>query len=308
MNKQNNQFTIQAGSLAVLSAVLWGGNTVTLKIALGALTPMTQAGIRFTLGVFVIVLWSAAIRVSLRIKRGELGTLAMLSLLFLVQIYLFNDGTRITLASRATVLMSTHPFFTALLAHLFIPGDRLNPAKVIGMTLSFVGVAFIFGEGLVTGKLEHLRGDLMVVVSAVLLGARLVYVKRLTRDIHPGKLLFWQAVFSIPVFFVSGICIEGDTFSFFHPPVVLAVLYQGVVVAGLCFILQTTLIKRYSASRISAFGFITPAAGVLLSHLLLGEVLSGGILISLLLIGIGITVVNRSPAVSPSPEAKPSRL
>jgi drug/metabolite transporter (DMT)-like permease len=56
------------------------------------------------------------------------------------------------------------------------------------------------------------------------------------------------------------------------PIAVLA--YQGVLIVGLCFMVNTCLIKHYSPTFIVSFGFISPLSGVLLSALLLGDALT----------------------------------
>ncbi|MDP6778829.1 MAG: DMT family transporter, partial [Candidatus Latescibacteria bacterium] len=78
----------------------------------------------------------------------------------------------------------------------------------------------------------------------------------------------------------------------FTPQITAAVLYQGLVIAGFCFIVATSLLRRYRASRLGVFGFITPVFGVLLSNLLLGEGVSAGLLVSVVLVGAGIAIVN----------------
>ncbi|HSG15351.1 MAG TPA: EamA family transporter, partial [Anaerolineae bacterium] len=72
-----------------------------------------------------------------------------------------------------------------------------------------------------------------------------------------------------------------------------AVIYQGVVVAGLCFIFWTSLLQNHSASRLVVFSFITPVFGVWLSALVLGETISPVLVGGLLLVTAGIIVVNR---------------
>ena len=64
------------------------------------------------------------------------------------------------------------------------------------------------------------------------------------------------------------------------------------MVAGFCFVVYYSLLRRYSASHLGAFGFVTPVFGVLLSDLLLHERLSPGILASMFLVGVGIAIVN----------------
>jgi drug/metabolite transporter (DMT)-like permease len=288
----NERLTLKATALALLTSTLWGGNSVAIKIALAGIPPLALAGARFLLGGLVVTGWSLALGIPLRLSGPERRWLLLLVLLFLVQIYLLNTGTHYTSAGRSTVFISTYPFFTSLFAHLSIPGDRLSRLKIVGMVVSFTGVVLIFAETLALGDLQYLAGDLMVLASALLLGARQVYAKWLTQGIHPAKLLLYQASLSLPVFFVLSALLEHQAVYSFTPQITAAVLYQGLVIAGFCFIVATSLLRRYRASRLGVFGFITPVFGVLLSNLLLGEGVSAGLLVSVVLVGAGIAIVN----------------
>ena len=132
----------------------------------------------------------------------------------------------------------------------------------------------------------------MVLTSGLLLGARQVYTKKLTQYIHPARLLLWQAALSLPMFILLSALLEDLNTTVISPGVVGAIFYQGLVVAGFCFLVSVTLLRRYRASRLGAFGFITPVVGVVSSNLMLGEVISATLLISVLMVGIGVAIVN----------------
>jgi drug/metabolite transporter (DMT)-like permease len=287
---RNERIGLKAGSLALLAVVLWGGNSVSIKIGLEGMPPVAMAGARFLLGALTVAVGALLSGISLRVPTARWIGLAGLGLLFCVQIGLLNVGTHLTNASRSTVLICTYPFFTAFFAHFLIPGDRLSASKVTGLLLSFAGVVLIFAESLGTG---YLLGDALVLISGMLLGLRQVVIKRLVSGLHPFQVVFWQAALSLPVFAgVSGL-FERDTVWELSMSVIGAVLFQGVVIAGFCFILMASLLKRHRASTLGAFGFVTPVFGVLLSVLLLGEELSPLLAASLVLVAIGIVVVNR---------------
>jgi drug/metabolite transporter (DMT)-like permease len=261
-------------------------------MALSGIPPLALAGIRFFLGGITVWIWARVIGVSLKMEPGGKRSLFALALLFLCQIYLLNGGTHYSLASRSTVVIAAYPFFTAIFAHFFVSGDQLTHLKFLGMVLSFTGVALIFSESLVLDARPYLLGDGMVLLSAVLLGARLVYLKRLTQDIHPARVLIWQTGLSLPAFCLLTLIFERDFPLVPEGPILGALLYQGLVLAGFCFIVITSLVRRYQASKLSVFGFITPVFGVLLSKYLLGEVLSTGLISSMILAAIGIAIVN----------------
>ena len=283
-----------AASLALLASLLWGGNQVFIKIGLVGMPPLAMAAARFGVGLLIVAGAAVATGVAVRVHAGEWRRLLGLAALFVLQIALLNEGTHYTTASRSTVLISAHPFFTALFCHFFVPGDRLNLAKTGGMTLAFAAIVIIFTEGLAFGDLSYLAGDIMILASAVLLGLRQMVLKRLVHGFHPFKILYWQALLSLPVFAVLSLSFESEAAYHLTLPVLGAVLYQGVVVAGFCFVLWIFLLQRYSASRLGVFGFATPILGVLLSVLLVGDTLSPMLMAGTVLAAVGIGIGSRS--------------
>jgi drug/metabolite transporter (DMT)-like permease len=279
MTVRNDRLNLRTGLLNLLTAVLWGGNSVSIKLGLAGIPPLCLAGIRFSLGALVVLVWARFLGISLRLAPGERKGIAGLVVIFLTQISLF---------------ISAYPLFTVIFAHFFISGDRMTVAKMAGMLLAFAGVVSIFAESIALSDFRYLLGDLLVLTSAMLLGSRQIYLKRLTQNMHPGKVLIWQAAPSLPVFFALSALFESQPVHL-NPSIVAGVLYQGLVVAGFCFILLTSLLQRHSASKLAVFGFITPVVGVLVSNQWLGDPISPGILVSLALVGAGITIVNRDP-------------
>lgn len=288
----NERIEFKAAALATLSTFLWGGNSVFIKLGLEDMPPVAMAGARFVLGALValVALWVSG--VSLRVPRSQWKGLCVLLVIFVAQILLLNYGTDYTTASRSTVLMNSYPLFTAVFAHLLVR-DLLTPSTAVGLTVAFGGVVLLFFEDLDLWGSASLFGDLLVLLSAVLLGVRTIILKRLVHDLHPYQILFWQATMSLPVFAVISFAIEREDRFALTTNAVIAVLYQGLIVAGVCFALWIFLLQRHSASRIGVFGFVTPLSGVLLSNLILGETISWVILASVAMVAVGAVVVNR---------------
>jgi len=302
----NQRLNPAAAALAVLVVVLWGINTVSIKIALGVLPPLLTAGIRFVISLPLIGLWARLRHIPLRPVPGETKKLLLLTFLFVFQICMLYAGTSRTLASRATLFIFTYPFFTTVFAHYMIGGDRLNAGKVAGLALAFGGVVLVFAESLSTGSFATLTGDLMVLISGMAVGFRFVYTKQLTRGIPPVKLVFWQALMSLPFWFAASAVLERPGALQLNGEVLAALLYQGLVVAGFCFIVWTVLLHRYSASGLTVFAFLSPVSGVAVSSLLLSEPLSTALLAALVLIAGGIALVNRRTR-KPRPQSRGSK-
>ncbi len=289
----NEQPNAKMIAFSLMFAVLWGGNSVSIKIGLQGVPPLALAGFRFLLALAAVTVWSISQRVSIRPNRGELGPLFLLGIAFVMQIITLNVGTHFTSAARSTIMINFFPFFTALFAHFWVPGDRLSFLKVAGIGLAFCGVFITFVPALQLGSHSYLVGDLFVLISASLLGLRTVVTKRLIQSVHPYRLLIWLMIFSLPCFFGSSLILEDQSSYAFTPVVIAAILYQGLVVGAFCFVGWTSILKRHSPSKLVVFAFATPISGIIFSRLLLGDELGLSLIAGSVLIAFGIYLVNK---------------
>lgn len=278
--------------LLLLLACLWGGNSVAVKIGLRYTRPFLLAGLRFGLGALVIGGWGIFNGIDLKLRREEVFHLTILSIIFTAQICTFTMGVDLTLAGRASLFINTHPFFVAVLAHFFISNDRLSVRKTSGLILAFLGIFLVFRDRMGISD-TRITGDTLILISAIFLGILGVYVKRVVQRINAYKLLLWQMIFALVPFFGLSLIFERSASHIISINLILAIIYQGIVVAGFCFVTWTLLLKRHSASKIAAFLFATPLFGVGLSNLILHEPITPFLIVGAILVAAGIYVVNK---------------
>ncbi len=289
---------VQAAALVTLLAFLWAGNPIAIKIGLADAPPIRQAWMRFVLGGLTVLGWAWIIRTPLRIFRHEVRPLLVLGVIFTVQIALLNLGVQYTTVGHVSILLNAYPIYTVLLAHFFVPGDRLSGGRAVGVLIAYAGIVILFSREF---RLESalLLGDLITSGSAFLLGVRTIYLNRAVQRIDPVKLLLAQVAFSVPCYLLASVLFEGA-----HPyrwtwSLGLALSFQGVIVAGFNFILNLYLLKTYKPSGLAAYFLATPLFGVFLSWLILGEAITIRLLISAILVVGGISLAGR-PAAAPS--------
>tara|TARA_B100000902_G_scaffold242859_1_gene229937 strand:- start:631 stop:1539 length:909 start_codon:yes stop_codon:yes gene_type:complete len=291
---RNDSVGLTAACWALLIGVFWGGNSVAIKIGLDVLSPASMAALRFFFGIIVIWLGCVFAGVSVRVPRPARRGLFGLGLLFTTQIWLLNAGTIYTTAGRSGILINIFPFFVAIFSHFFVPGDRITAVKTIGLLCSFAGIFLLFVESIQIEATRYLLGDAMVTLSGLLLGLRQVVLKLLVQGLHPLQVLFWQAGIGLPLFVLWSVLFETNVIGQVNWTVWLAVLYQGIIVAGFCFVLMVTLLRDHSPTSLGIFSFVTPIAGIILSAWILEEEITFWLWISLLLVTIGIIVANRA--------------
>ncbi len=288
----NDDLDLRASLLSVFLCVLFGANSVAIKISLTGIGPFTTAGIRFSLAALLIFIWAVGTNRPTRLPRDQLGPLLIIALIFAGQLSLFYLGLSRSNASRGSLLANLQPFFILFLAHFFIPGDQITLRKLLGIVLGFSGVACVFLDKQI-GNAGDLRiGDLIILVATFLWALNAVYIKRVIHRFEPYQIVMYQMIFAVPLFFI-GACL-WDRPMVFHPDiqVIGALLYQSAVTAAFGFIVWTHLIQRYGAVALHSFIFIMPIAGVVLGGIFLNEPITAKILLALGFIVSGIFVIH----------------
>ncbi len=287
-------FPWRALVLAITINILWGASVPAVKIGLLAVPPLWSAFWRFVLGVVCIAGWARINGIDLRPAAAERRGLALLGALFTLQVGSMYVGIRLTTGAMASVVLSTNPMFATLYSHLFIPGDRLSPARAAGLAIAFLGICLIFLRDLGTlfGQ-STTWGNLICLGSAALLGGRLVFTSWLLQRIETTRVLVWQMLFSLPCFAIAGYLTESVRWENLGWYPLAAIAYQGIVVAGFNFMGLAYLLRRYNPSVVVGFNFLSPVFGVLLSALLLAESITWQVLAGLLAVGLGLLLVAR---------------
>jgi drug/metabolite transporter (DMT)-like permease len=280
-------------ALMLMLCLSWGFNQISVKLTLPDIPPLTQAAIRSVGGLAVIMLgaWLRGVRMFER--DGTLRAGLFIGVLFGLEFVFIYRGLVYTTASRAVVFLYVAPFVVALGSKRFL-GERLTSMQWAGLGLSFAGVALAIGVPQASVDASVILGDLLIVMGGVLWAATTLVVKA-TRLVHapPEKALAYQVAASIPILAI-GAWLSGERMT--HMPGMLAwglMVYQTVWIVGTTFVIWLFLIKSYSASKLSAFTFLTPLFGVIGGYFIMHDTLSLAFAGAALLVMAGLFLVNR---------------
>ena len=295
---------LSAGAIALMLmlCLTWGFNQIAVKLVLPDIPPMLQATIRSmgALPVLFIIGTLRGVRFFERDGTWKPGIIA--GLMFGIEFVLIFQGLRLTSASRAVVFLYTAPFFVALGSHQFL-GERLSATQWSGLALSFAGVALAIGVPQPNVDAKVLLGDLLVVGGGVLWAATTLVAKGTNlRRAAPEKALGYQAAVSVPILALAA-WISGERLT--HVPSALSIsllAYQAIWVVGCTFVIWFAMVKTYSASKLSAFTFITPLFGVVAAYFIMHDTLTAVFGVAALLVVAGLYLVNKpDPKVTPDP-------
>jgi len=277
----------------VLISILWGANSVVIKLGLEDAPPLRLAWMRFVVGGAVICLWALATRrfVGFRIERREWRPLAVLGLVFSVQMTATNVGTWLTSAAHATILLNLYAVHTVVLAHFMIPGDRLSLRKLGGVLVAYSGIVLLFARQVTHGA-PTLLGDVVVTLAGVLLAERTVYLARAVQRLDPVKLLLAQAVVGTALLAFASLLVEPAP-TRWTARLGVSIAYQGVLISGFNFVVNLALLRDYRPSALSAFFLTQPIFGVVAAALVAGDPLTPQLVVACAAVAVGIGLASR---------------
>ena len=289
---------------------IWGSTWLFIKLGLRDLPPVSFAAIRFLLATVILSAIVAVRRASLPRGRAEWWLIARTGVLaFALNYGLLFWGEQHISSGLAALLQATIPVFGMLLAHPYLPGERLNARKLSGALLGVVGVGVIFSSQLGAEGGMAVWGSAAVLAGAVFVAYANVLVKAQGARLDPAVLAAGQRACGFLVLATVGLLFEGSPLGFrWTGLAVVCLLYLTLVGSVAAFLLFYWLVRNVDVTKTMLIALVTPLAAVTLGVLVLGEevtwrTLAGG---ALIMSGIGLVMLRRgraTPTETVTPEA-----
>ncbi|MDA0807195.1 MAG: DMT family transporter [Planctomycetota bacterium] len=307
-DRSNQPLTVSSVLLTMLTVVLWAGTPTAVRFSTDLVPPVSVAGLRFAVAIVFMFFWSLSHGTSLKLTSRELRKPLIGGVLLFFQIGTFTLGIHWSNASHGTIFINTFIFWLVAIDHFFTKTERLSMRPILGLILAAFGVGLILAttarpgtENVLEGA--SLDGDLLLMLSGLILAVKIAYTKHSVGSIHPDSFVFWHAVFGTVLFACWGFTMEGFRFSMLEDfrdkttqAALAGIAYQGIAVAGLCFSIQARLLRKHAASKIAVFSFATPLFGILFAVLLRGDPVSSWLFVSGIAVASGILLVNLKPS------------
>ncbi|MBH3338409.1 DMT family transporter [Pseudomonas mendocina] len=281
--------------LMLLLCAIWGSQQVAIKLAADDIAPMMQVALRSGIAALLVgmlLLWQRGWREWLS-STWLAGVLA--GVLFALEFFFIALGLRHTTASHMAVFLYTAPIFSALGLHLLLPSERLRRLQWLGIALCFGGVVMAFGVGGSWAQIDAgiLLGDALGLCAGMAWGATTVVVRGSRLSEAPaGLTLFYQVAVAFVLLLCYALAVVDLDQLRWTPIAIASIVLQGVVVSFFTYLAWFWLLRRYLASNMAVFSFMTPLFGVTFGVLVLHEPLTLNFVIGAVLVLSGITLVS----------------
>lgn len=262
-----------------MTVAVWGTTFISTKILLREFVPVEILFFRFIIA-FLALSAVYPHRMKVTDRKHELYFAA--AGLSGVTLYFLSENMALTynLASHVGVIISVAPFFTAILAKLFLKGEKLKPQFFVGFVVAIAGISLISFNGSFEMKLNPV-GDILTITAALVWAVYSVIIKKIG-EFHYNtiqstrRVFFYGLVTMIPALFFLGFNWSPSGFArLTHPQNLMNILYLGFGASALCFVTWNWAVRVIGAIKTSAYIYMSPVITLITSVLILHEPLTG---------------------------------
>ena len=291
--ERKNHIDVFGASVLISFSVLLGLNQALVKLVNVGFAPVFQAGLRSACAFLPVLAFAWIARRRLSVTDGTLGPGLVNGLLFSGEFCLLFLALDYTSVARVSLFFYTMPFWVAVGAHFLIPGERLTRSRVVGLAIALAGVTLaLSGNDAPSAGTRAWLGDLLAVGGGVLWAgiALLTRTTRLSSATPEMNLLYQLAVSAVLLLAVASLF--GEPIREVTPVILGIFTFQFLVVVAFGFVVWFWILVTYPVSDMASFGLLTPVFGVFFGWLIFDDELTPSFILSLLMVGSGIFLIN----------------
>lgn len=278
----------------LLTICIWSSLELSGKLLGTEISPFAITAWRFIIGGAVIAPFAARQMVhnkhsldkSSLLSFGALGFLNVVVSMLLLQLAIYFGK-----ASLTAMIVSMNPLFVSVFA-IFILRERLSGIQILSLVVGIAGLGLIIcaerdlGSGL---YLNLPLGILFAILACITFALYTVLTKRLVA--RHGNLITNSMSFLIGGILLALINLVIGKSMLFEPNLrsILLIMYLGLVVTGLAYVLYFEGMKQLTASRASIYFFLKPAIASILAYLVLQEKLGALQIAGMMLIMLALS-------------------
>ncbi len=279
--------------LLVLLGLIWGSSFFNIKIATYSYEPITLALVRviFASVPLILLCWYKKIKIQAFSKDWKSYSLIGLCNIA-IPFTLIAIGTTEINSYLAAILMSTTPLSGTILAHFFTKNEKINLFKTLGILVGFIGVLFLFFDKVIIDEKNYTFALITVLGSTFysIGGILTLKIKNRGNENVTTSTTIWSLIFLFPMS-----CLLESPWSA-NPTLdsTLSLLYLGVVATGLAWLIRFRILSVNGLVFQTQVAYLIPIFGVFFGYLIMDEVITWRVLISLGMIILGIFIVKKN--------------
>ncbi len=205
---------------------------------------------------------------------------------------LFLYGLHLTGAVNATVLVSTIPVFTVLIA-ILLRREPARPSALAGVSIACAGILWLVGAAAFEVGGPGVFGDVLIVINSLCYALYLVLVRSLVARYGSVRVVAIGFVvgsllalpIGVPSFVAQAPTVGADVW--------LLTLYVVLVATVFTYLANAWALRFVNASTVAVYIYVQPVVAALLAWIFLDEIASPRLLVTAVAVFVGVWLVSR---------------
>ncbi len=283
--------------MALIGSIAFSGKAIIVKLAyrhgVDAVT-LIMYRMLFALPIFAAMGWWASRGQAPLARRDWLGVFWLGFCGYYLSSFLDFAGLAYISASLERLILYLSPTLVLLLGLAFYR-RRITRPQIIGMAVSYSGIALVFGHEITLQGSGAAGGALLVILSAVSYALYLVYSGEMVKRLGSLRLVGLATSIACLCCLLQFALLRPLSAAVVAPEVIWLSLLNATLCTAMPVLLVMMAIERIGAGMAAQTGMVGPLSTILMGVLILGEPLTGWIAAGTVLVIAGIFVFTRSP-------------
>ncbi|MDA0707148.1 MAG: DMT family transporter [Proteobacteria bacterium] len=273
----------------ILLAAVWGASFLFMRIGAPEFGPIALVQLRMLIAA-LFLLPILMLRVGWRELPGNWQPLTILGFCnSAIPFLLLSYSTLYVTAGFSSVINATAPLWGAVIAWMWL-SERLPAVGVLGVLIGFAGVAVLAGDAQSLAQPGSTIAVIAAVGGAFFYGIGVNYARRFTRHLNSLSVATGSMLYPAILLAPFAVAWWPDT----QPSLRgwMAIVAMGIASTGLAYILYFRLIANVGPAKAITVAYLIPVFAMLWGALLLGETVTGLMIIGCLIIFVGTALVS----------------
>lgn len=279
--------------LLLAMSTIWGVNFTVIKTALEDFSPLSFNAVRFLIASTALYLVFRHRQSSFTIQREHLGSLIGLGILAnTIYQVAFIEGVARSRAGNAALILATTPIFVAVLSA--VRGhEKLDLRSVIGVLLSFTGIALIMGDKLRDFAFgQTFFGDLLLLLATLCWAIYTVGLKRFTLQYGAVQsTVVTMIAGTVPLVMISLPSLQAQSWAAIRPMAWAGLLFSALGAIVFCFVVWNYGVERLGGTPTAVYSNVSPIIAMIAAWIGLNERPTPGQLAGAAVILLGLYLV-----------------
>jgi len=279
--------------LVILLGVFWGASFLFVEILLEYVTPFVVVYLRVAIASALLLVYILIRNIKFQFSRGDLFNLFVMGLLNnILPFLLIAYGQQSITGGLASILNANTSFMTILLVALFIPNEKLNFHRSIGVLIGILGVILAVDYQNIFQINNDSVGQYLILLATISYSFAGIWAKLKLQNLPPvvsaAGMLTMSTIFLSPYILST----HFEELSSLNLDTLKYALGFALICTVFAYFIYFRILESTGAGNLLICTIIIPPSSIILNSIFICEVINTNEILGLLVIIVGLLIID----------------